>query len=186
MPTACVPPAAGLRDRRWAPSSCGSDLLDAREGPPWPERPRPLSRGRATAIWQPFKGIRGLTQHQVRGIVLCGCRRVRDSPAHAWFQVVRLGLNSGDNALWITLWVADLRHCSPLRFVPRRRRRARHDPLNYELFTTPLPSTTLLDYSHIAVVGVVGGCVGLSGKRRLQGEGGEPCGNGMYFLPSRS
>lgn len=112
--------------------------------------------------------------------------RARDSPAHAWFQVVRLGLNSGDNALWITLWVADLRHCSPLRFVPRRRRRARHDPLNYALFTTPLPSTTLLDYSHIAVVGVVGGCVGLSGKRRLQGERGEPCGNGMYFLPSRS
>ena len=73
MSTACVPPAAGPRDRRWVPSSCGSDLLDAREGPPWPERPRPLSRGRATAIWQPFKGIRGLTQHQVRGIVLCGC-----------------------------------------------------------------------------------------------------------------
>lgn len=59
MLTACAPPTAGPHDRRWAPSSCGSDHLDAREGPPWPERPRPLSRGRATAIWQPFKGIRG-------------------------------------------------------------------------------------------------------------------------------
>lgn len=156
-------------------------------------RDRRGPNGRApshAAVQQPSgnrsRAYAGLTQHQVRGIVLCGCRRVRDSPAHAWFQVVRLGRNSGDNALWITLRVAGLHHCSLLRFVPRRRRRARHDPLNYALFTTPLPSTTLLDYSHIAVVGVVGGCVGLSGKRHLQGERGEPCGNGMYFLPSRS